>query len=156
MQNCFTSFNSLSDHSMSAAENRKTPISLLVNSHDSVASSGVRGWHWSGHVLHWFFAWPLPWLLLYRRLPWPNIPDICTLHRDSSFEKFLRSLSTAALALALYTFNHYISNKYVFFTLICILHQAVNSCTTFSSFCMPSGVSAKIEISSMIPTLLNW
>jgi len=49
-----------------------------------------------------------------------------------------------------------ITNIYVFFTLICIPHQAVNSCTTFSSFCMPSGVSAKIEISSMNPMLLNW
>ena len=33
----------LSDHSISAAEKWKTPIPLLVN--NSVASSGVRGWH---------------------------------------------------------------------------------------------------------------
>jgi len=32
----------------------------------------------------------------------------------------------------------------------------VNSCTSFSSFCMPSGASAKIEKSSMNPMLLNW
>jgi len=43
MHNRFTSFNSLSDHSISAAEKRKTPIPLLVN--NSIASSGVRGWH---------------------------------------------------------------------------------------------------------------
>ena len=41
MHNRFTSFNSLSDHSMSAAEKQKTPIPLLVN--NSVASSGARG-----------------------------------------------------------------------------------------------------------------
>jgi len=56
--NRFTSFNSLSDRSMSAAEKRKAPILLFVN--NSVASSGARGWHlirsraamiFSGHVL---------------------------------------------------------------------------------------------------------
>ena len=82
------SFNSLSDHSMSAAEKRKTPIPLLVN--NSVASSGVRGWHWSGHVLQWSFAWPLFWLLSYRRFPCPNNPNICTRHWDPSLEEFLR------------------------------------------------------------------
>ena len=49
-----------------------------------------------------------------------------------------------------------ITNKYVFFTLICIPHQAINSCTTFSSFCIPSGVSAKIEISFINPILLSF
>jgi hypothetical protein len=29
--------------------------------------------------------------------------------------------------------------------LICIPHQAVNSCTTFRSFCMPSGVRQKLR-----------
>jgi len=63
---------------------------------------------WTGHELQWSFAWPLPWLLSYRRFPCPNIPDVCTRHWDSSLEEFLRWLSIAALALALYTFNHYL------------------------------------------------
>ena len=41
--NLFTSSNSLSDHSISVAEKRKTPIPLLVN--NSVARSSVGGWH---------------------------------------------------------------------------------------------------------------
>ena len=64
---------------------------------------------WSGHVQEWSFAWPLPWLLSYRRFPRPNIPGIFTRHRDSSLEEFLiLSLSIAALALAFYAFYHYL------------------------------------------------
>ena len=62
---------------------------------------------WSGHVLQWFFAWTIPWLLALRRFSCPNIPDICTRHRNSSPKGFLHWLSIVALALALYAFDHY-------------------------------------------------
>ena len=49
-----------------------------------------------------------------------------------------------------------ITSKQVFLTLISVLHHVVNSCTTSSKVCIPSGpsgFSAKIEMSSMKPML---
>jgi hypothetical protein len=63
---------------------------------------------WSGHVLQWSFAWPLPWLLSYCRFSWPNAPDIFTHHRNPVPDGFLRWLSIVALALALHALYHYL------------------------------------------------
>jgi len=49
-----------------------------------------------------------------------------------------------------------ITCKKVFFvTLISIPHHVVNSCTMSSKVCIPSGVSAKFQMSSIKPMLLN-
>jgi len=101
---------------------------------------------WSGHVLQWSFAWPLPWLLSYCRFPCPNIPDFCTRHQNSWPEDFLRRLLMAVVALVLYAFGHYLLPTNTFLNIDLHSTSAANSCTTFSSFCMPSGVSAKIHI----------
>jgi len=67
-----TSFHSLSDHSMSAAEKRKTPIPLLVNT--SVASAGVRGWHLIRSRAAMIFCLTIFLVALISPLPVPQYP----------------------------------------------------------------------------------
>ena len=120
---------------------------------DGLPSSSI----WSGHMPQWSFAWPLPWLLSYRPFPVPQYSRF--LHAWLKFIAWRVSLLIANSVVgscSLRFLSLSITKKYVYFTLIYIAHQAVNSCTMFSSFCMPSGVSAKIEILSMNPILLNW
>jgi len=139
---------------MSAAEKWKTPIPLLVN--NSVASSGVRGWHLIRSRAAMILC--LTTSLVALILPFHVPQYIRYLHTSSIF--IVRRVSPSIVnngagSCSLRFSSLSITNKYVFFTLVCIPYQAVNSCTMFSSFCIPSGVSAKIEISSMNPMLLN-
>jgi len=143
------------DHLMSAAEKRNTPIPLLVK--NSVASSGVRGWHLIRARAAIIFCLTTSLAVLISPFPVPQYHRY--LHASSRFITSTVSsliVNSCASSCSLHFLSLSITNKYVSFTLIRIPHQAVYSCTTFSSFCMPSGVSAKIEISSMNPKLLNW
>jgi len=62
-------------------------------------------------------------------------------------KKIKKKLSLRFLSLSIASKN--------FWTLISILQHVVNSCTTSSSVCIPSGVSAKIEMSSKKLMWLN-
>ena len=82
---------------------------------------------WSGHVLQWSFAWPLPWLLSYRSFPchYPRY-----LHASSRFIFWRVSLlivNSGASSCSLRFLSWSMTNKYVFFTLVGIPHQALNS-----------------------------
>ena len=137
----FTSFNSFSDHSMSADEMRKTFI--LV----------VRGWHFIRSRAAMIFC--LTTSLVAPISSFPVLQHPTHLHASSRSIALKVSpliVNSGAGSCSLHFLSLSITNKYVFFTLICIPHQAENSCTTFS---MPTGVSAKIEISSMDSMLLN-
>ena len=123
---------------------------------NSVTSSGVRGWHLIRSCSVMIFCLTTSLVALISQFPVPQYPRC--LHASLRFIACRVSLlivNSGAGSCFLRFLSLSIVNKYIFFTLICIPHQAVNSCTTFSSFCMPSGVSAKIDISSMKPMLLN-
>ena len=140
---------------MSAAEKRKTPIPLIVN--NSVSSSGVREWHLIRSRAAMVFSLTTSLVALISPFSVPQYPRY--LHVSSRFIAWRVSpliVNSGAGFCSLRFLSLSLNSKYVFFTLICIQHQAVNSCTKFSSFYMPSGVSAKIEISSMNPMLLTW
>jgi len=161
MHNRFTSFNSLSDYSMSAAEKQRTLIPLLVN--NSVASSGVRGWHLMRSRATIIFC--LTTCLVALISPFPVPQYLRYLHVPSKFIAWRFSelmVNSGAGSCSL----RFLSNDYLSPTNILSLHwfafhTAVNSWTNFSSFClssfcMPPDVSAKIETSSMNHMLLNW
>jgi len=140
---------------MSAAEKWKTPIPLLVN--HSVVNSGVRGWHLIRLRAAMIFCLTTSLVARISPFPLPQYPRY--LHASSRFIAWRLSqliVNNGAGSCSLRFLSLSITNKYVFFTLICIPHKTVNSCKTFSSFCMPSGVSAKIEISSMNPMFNGW
>ena len=138
-----------------AAEKQKIPILLLVI--NSIASSGVRGWHLIRSRAAMTFCLTTSLVAPISPFPVPQYPRY--LHASSRFMAWrVASLIvySGAGSSSLRFLSFSITNKYIFFTLIYNSRQAVNPCTTFKSFCMPSGVSAKIEISSRNPTLLNW
>jgi len=161
---------------MSAAENRKTPIPLLVmmmmialitfksslvplleglwssNSwefevsgfrrNNSVASSGVKGWQLIRSCAEMIFCLATSLAALISPFPVPQYPRY--LHASSRFIAWRVSpliVNSVAGSCSLRFLSLSITTKYVFFTLICIPHRAVNSWTTFSSFCMPLRVA---------------
>jgi len=64
-------------------------------------------------------------------------------------------LRSGAGMLSLRFRSLWITSKFFVWTLISKPHHVVNSCTTTSKGCIPFGVSAKIEMSSMKLMLLN-
>jgi len=137
---------------MSATEKWKSPIPFLMI--NSVASSGVTGWlafdqvacckdwlsdHFLGcsHVA--VFLAPISQISV-------RVIETYRL-KVSSVDYQQRRWLLISTPLIIIYYQH-ICFHYV------DLHstQAVNSCTTFSSFCIPSCVSAKIEVSWMKPT----
>jgi len=149
----------ISEQSMSAAEKRKTPIHLRVN--NFIDSSGVRGWHLIRSRAATIFCLTTSLVALISPFPAPQYPRY--LHASSRFvagrvsplivNKALFNSGAGSCSLLFLSLSN--TNKCVFFTSICIPHQAVHSCTKISCFCMPSSVSAKIQISAMNPMLVN-
>jgi len=146
--------NSLCDNSMRAAENRKAPIPFWMK--NSAESSGVSGWLWLGHAPLSLFTY---YLSCGAHVTIPRAPVTLVLARVidvycfDTFVIYPQIWCWSAFPSLSIVVNY---EQEIFFTLISMPHHVVNSCTTSSKVCIPSGVSAKIEILSMNPMLLNW
>jgi len=144
---------------MSAAEKQTTPIMspipLLVN--NSIAISGARGRHLIRSRAAMIFCLTTSLVALISLFPVPQYSRY--LHASSRFIAWrvcplIVNSGDGSCSLRLVSLS--ITNKYVFFTFIYIPQQAMDSCTTFNSFCMPSDVWAEIEMLLINPMLLNW
>jgi len=113
---------------MSAAEKHKTPIPLLVN--NSVASSGVRGWHLIMSRAAVIFCQTTSLVALIWPSPVPHYPRY--LHVSSRFIAWRVSPlivnDSGAGSCSVRFLSSSISNKYLLFTWICIPHQAIYIC----------------------------
>jgi len=113
------------------------------------------GGFWLGHVLLSLFdVLPLLWCSCHHS-SCPSNLGTSTCHWCPAFWDIHHLSSDLVPACFPFAFNACQSRARKF-TLISMPHHAVKSCTESSKVCIPSGVSAKIKMSSMKPMLLNW